>query len=173
VSWKTLLEMGIFRVETRLADSPGGPHPVARLVTADWVNVVALTTEGQVVLVRQHRFGIEEEAVEIPGGIVDPGEAPLQAAVRELREETGYGGGRWSDLGFVHPNPAIQTNRTFLFLAEGVVLEGPQEPDPTEAITVELAPAAAIPGLLAAGRITHALAVVGLQRWLLRGAAGG
>ena len=166
MSWKPLLEMGIFRVETRVADGPSGPHPVVRLDTADWVNIVAVTPDGDCVLVRQHRFGIEEVTVEIPGGIIDPGEEPLAAGMRELREETGFGGGTWHPLGYVHPNPAIQTNKTWMFLAEGVMPVGAQEPDPHEDIQVELASVEEVGFLLRAGVISHALAVVALQRWL-------
>src|SRR4051812_34321422 len=76
----------------------------------DWVNIIALTADEQVVLVRQYRVGIDALCLEIPGGMVDPGETPMEAAVRELREETGYSGGHWKQIGTIAPNPAIQNN---------------------------------------------------------------
>lgn len=168
MSWKPLLSHPLFTVETRLHEGRAGPFPVARLRTADWVNVVPVTPDGDVVLVRQLRFGIEAETLEIPGGIVEEGEDPMVAAARELREETGFSGGRWTALGSVRPNPAIQSNRTWLFLAEGVERADDQALDPTEDITVELHPFTTLRELLESGRIDHALAVVSLQRVLLR-----
>jgi len=84
----------------------------------DWVNVIALTPDHQLVLVRQFRFGIDGFSLEIPGGVMEPGEDPVTAAQRELREETGYTGARARVLGRVHPNPAIQNNRCHLVLVE-------------------------------------------------------
>src|SRR5262245_39801555 len=77
----------------------------------DWVNVLALTRDGQLVLVRQFRFGIDAFSLEVPGGVMEAGEDPVEAGLRELREETGYTGARARLLGIVHPNPAIQSNR--------------------------------------------------------------
>ena len=82
----------------------------------DWVNVIALTPAGELVLVRQFRYGINDFSTEIPGGVIDAGEDPLAAGVRELREETGYVGGSARLLGSVHPNPAMQGNRCHLVL---------------------------------------------------------
>ncbi|MCB9765280.1 MAG: NUDIX hydrolase [Alphaproteobacteria bacterium] len=135
----------------------------------DWVNVVALTEDDRLVLVRQHRFGIDQETLEIPGGCVDPGETPAEAAVRELREETGYGGGALAPMGVVWSNPAIQDNRTWLFAMRGARRLGAPELGPGEQdLRVELRPRAALPGMLERGAIDHALAVVALQRFLLR-----
>ena len=79
----------------------------------DWINVIPLTDDGQVVMVRQYRFGIEGFTLEIPGGMCDPGEPPLEAARREMREETGYAPSEMIELGWVHPNPPLQNNRCF------------------------------------------------------------
>jgi len=167
MSWKPLLDHPLFRIEARQVDTPRGPFGVVRMNTADWVNVVPVTAGGQVVLVRQYRFGVEASTLEVPGGVAEPGEEPAHAAARELREETGYGGGTWQALGYVHPNPAIQNNRTWLYVARGVELLGPPEPDPTESIEVELHPLGEVAHLLRSGAVTHALAVVTLQRLLL------
>ena len=159
----------ILSVETFPVQGPDRVHRYVRLRTPDWVNCVPVTTDGEVVLVRQHRHGIDEVTLEIPGGAVDPGEDPETAARRALREETGYGGGQVHDLGWVHVNPAIHTNRTSFFLFDGVRLVGEQDTDPTEDITVETVPVDAIEDLLREGRIRHSLAVVALQRALLEG----
>ena len=128
-SWTAVFRHPLFQIQARLAEYPGGHQPVARMSTADWVNVVAITADQQLVLIRQYRYGVEAETLEIAGGLVDPGEEPADAAARELREETGYGGGTWRSLGVVHPNPAIQDNRCWLFVARDVQRLG--EPRPT------------------------------------------
>jgi 8-oxo-dGTP pyrophosphatase MutT (NUDIX family) len=87
------------------------------LEAPDWVNVVALTPEKKILAVRQFRFGIRQLSLEIPAGLVDPGEAPLQAAKRELDEETGYTAREWKSLGWSYANPAFLTNRVHNFLA--------------------------------------------------------
>ena len=106
-----------------------------------WVNVVALTEDDEVVLIRQYRHGIEQVAWEIPAGTTDPEDKSLEeAARRELREETGYGGGRWSLLTTLSANPALQNNLTYTFLAEGVTRLGDAAPEASEEMTVRLTP---------------------------------
>lgn len=139
---------------------------------ADWVNVIALTPEDDVVLIEQFRHGTSAVTVEIPGGMIDPGEAPLAAARRELREETGYTAARWMSLGVVTPNPALQSNRCHTFLALDARLTDAQALDPGEDIAVLSAPLVDIPGWIDAGRIDHAL-VIGAFFHLVRRTAGG
>lgn len=141
-------------------------HPVSGqereyfvIESVDWVNVIALTRDDQVVLIEQFRHGIGESALEIPGGMVDAGEDPLAAGLRELREETGYGGGEGRIIGVVHPNPALLDNRAFSVLVEGVELVGEPTLDEGEDIAVDLAPLGEVPELIASGRISHALVV--------------
>ena len=86
---------------------------------ADWVTVVPITAAGRVVMIRQYRHGTGEIGLEIPGGVIDPGEEPLAAARRELREETGYGASELASIGQVAPNPALQDNRCYSFVARG------------------------------------------------------
>jgi ADP-ribose pyrophosphatase len=125
----------------------------------DWVNVVALTEASNVVLIRQYRAGTQTITTEIPGGTVDRGETPLEAARRELVEETGYEADAWEMIGRVEPNPAFQTNATYTFLARNARRTGEQRLDDTELIEVEERALDDIPQEVADGTITHALVV--------------
>jgi 8-oxo-dGTP pyrophosphatase MutT (NUDIX family) len=108
-------------------------------------------------MIRQFRFGIDANTLEIPGGMVEPGEEPMVAAARELEEETGYQPGRVVHLGTIHPNPAIQNNRCHSFVAFDCrkVHEGLQ--DTGEDISVELFDSSEIPALILSGEVTHSL----------------
>jgi len=118
--------------------------------------------------VRQHRLGTGEESLEIPGGCVEPHDGtPLVSAQRELREETGYGGGTWTLLGAVNPNPAIQSNVCTTFLGEGVELLGAPTPDAGEDLAVDVVPVRELPGLVRSGRIRHALVLAAFHFWEL------
>lgn len=132
------------------------------LAAPDWVNVVALTPGGRLVLVRQFRFGIGDFSLEIPGGMIEPGEDPVAAAVRELREETGYAGTGARLLGSVHPNPAIQNNRCHLVLVEGAERRGATAWDADEEIGVTTEPVAEVMAWARSGRITHSLVLCAL-----------
>jgi ADP-ribose diphosphatase len=158
----------VFRTRVDLARSPrsGKLHQFVVLDAPDWVNVVAVTEDEQVVLVRQYRHGLRSVSLEIPGGMADPGESPEAAARRELLEETGYGSDHWERLGLVHPNPAIQNNSLTTFLARGSRRIAEPTPDGTEDIVVELVPVAELATLVSTGRITHALVVNALY-WFL------
>jgi ADP-ribose pyrophosphatase len=129
----------------------------AVITAPDWVNVVALTPDGRLVLVNQFRFGTAVMSLEIPGGMIDQGEDPVAAGVRELREETGYVGAGARLLGSVHPNPAIFGNRCHLVLVEDAVQTAPMEWDHDEDIVVSTAPVGDVLAWARGGRITHAL----------------
>lgn len=129
------------------------------LATSDWVNVVAITDDRRIVLIRQYRHGIDDVTLEIPGGILDPGEDPIAAARRELMEETGYEPSTLKVIGRVRSNPAIINNWTWTVLATGLTATDGLNPDEHEEITVELHPVDAIDGLLRRGAITHALVI--------------
>ncbi len=134
----------------------------------DWVNVVALTPEREVVLIRQFRPGVGAVRLEIPGGIVEPAEEPAAAAARELLEETGYAGAPPELLCTVEPNPALQDNRCHSFLVRDARPVASQAGDPDEIIEVLPTPVAELEQLLAAGEIPHALIHLALLRFLRR-----
>jgi len=150
----------------------GAVHDFYELRFPDWINVVPVTADGRVLLIRQFRAGTRQLTLEIPGGLVDPGETPLAAARRELREETGWDSDDWTALGAVLPNPAIQGNRCHTFLARGVVQAGPQALEPAEDIEVLPVPLAEIPQLIASGAIDHTLVISAFVRLWMRGGVG-
>jgi len=171
--WRRLRSdpLGDFKIFTIRRDRIVSPrtaeeHDFYVLDGSDWVNVIPVTPEGNLLLVRQYRHGTEEVTIEIPGGAVDlRDEGPLHAARRELLEETGHAADSWTELGFVHPNPAIQSNRCWTFLAEGCRRVAAPKFDPGEDIEVVLAPAASVDDLVRRGEIDHALVLAALQLW--------
>ncbi len=137
-----------------------GHHDFYVLEAPDWVNIIPLTDDEQVVMVRQFRHGTESFTLEIPGGMVDADDAdPKAAARREMEEESGYDSDDIIELGKVHPNPAIQGNYCHTFLARGVLQGEKRELDTTEETEVVLVPLASIKDLIANGEITHALVI--------------
>lgn len=123
----------------------------------DWAVVAPMTAAGELVLVRQFRFGAEALSWELPGGVVEPGEDPSTTAARELSEETGYRGDPPIVLGAVHPNPAIQSNRAHFILITNVVRGGDTAWDVDEEIQSRLVPLPEVLRWARAGKITHAL----------------
>jgi 8-oxo-dGTP pyrophosphatase MutT (NUDIX family) len=160
-SWVRLMRHTVEDSEGRASG-----RAVMTLEGADWVNVIARTQEGAIVFVRQHRFGTQQDSLEIPGGVIDPGEEPLQAARRELREETGYEASAWRSMGWCFPNPAIQANRVHTFVAEGCTRAGEPELDELEDCRVELIPERELPTRIARREIDHALVLVALLEYL-------
>jgi 8-oxo-dGTP pyrophosphatase MutT (NUDIX family) len=134
------------------------------LESADWVYVVAITLEKKVVVERQYRFGVEKTTMEIPAGIIDAGQTPEQAAVRELKEETGYTSASWKYLGWVETNPTFMNNRCHQWLALDVVKTHSPELDEGEAISVTELSLEEIHYEIEQGRMRDSLTMLSLSR---------
>lgn len=168
--WEKLAQRS--QLKTRVFDVLGTRyrHPVRAterefvvINAPDWVNVVALTPDHQLVLVRQFRYGIDEFSLEIPGGVMEPGEDAVTAGLRELREETGFTGAPAKLLGSVHPNPAIQSNRCHFVFVEAAVEAHALEWDTDEEIQVLTRPVDEVLALARSGGIVHALVLNALM----------
>lgn len=133
-----------------------------------WVNVVAVTQDQRLVLIRQYRHGLGAVHFELPAGVVDPEDPSLEvAARRELAEETGYGGGRWTPLCTLSANPALQTNLSYSFLAEGVEPLAEARPESTEDLRVHLVTYDEARALLVTDEMVQALHMAPLAKYLL------
>jgi ADP-ribose pyrophosphatase len=164
------IDFDIFKVnEYRAADPRNGvEHSRVHLDVRDTVSVLALTPDQQAVMVRQFRFGIASNTLELPAGLIEQGEDPAAAAARELEEETGYRPAAMRSLGWFHPNPAWQNNRQFAFVAEGCRRVHGGNQDEGEDIEVELFPLAHLNQLVASGEITHSAVMTVLYLAQLR-----
>lgn len=166
---KTSQTVGDYRVFTlqrhELVDAVGTPlHDAFTFAMRDWVSIVPVTQDGLVVFVRQYRVGIDAPTLEVPGGIIDEGQTPADAALRELREETGYGAGKLARLGASRPNPALQDNWHHMFLLMGAERLGEPKFDHGEYCEVVLLTRAEIRTCIRNGDITHALVLLALAR---------
>lgn len=138
-----------------------------------WVNVTAITEAGKFVMVEQYRHGIGETCMELCAGVVDPTDkTPLEAAKRELLEETGYGGGEWSLLLKAAPNASAMNNFSYCFLAEGVRKISGQHLEPTEDIAVRLLSECSVLELLGSGGLKQALMIAPLYKYFYGKCAG-
>lgn len=166
---------GTFRVfdvhRIELEDAAGRDRGHAFTIRGnDWCNVVAITPDDELVLVWQYRFGTDALSLEIPGGVIDSGEAPEHAALRELREETGYEADHVELLLVIEPNPALQNNRCFTFVAPGARPTAATKFDAMEELETTLLPVARIEALLDSGQVTHSLVQGALETyWRKRG----
>ncbi|MHA7836474.1 MAG: NUDIX hydrolase [bacterium] len=172
--WRVLAEdhlqhCKVFDVSRVTMASPetGSAHPFYRIDSPAWVNVVALTPGDDLVMVRQFRQGARAVTLEIPGGMVDPGESPEEAGARELLEETGYRADRLESLGSINPNPALFANRCHMQVALGCEPVAAIRNGPTEETVVELLPLRELGQAVRAGAIDHALVVAALYSFEL------
>ena len=168
VATKVLSDLRIMKVQEVTAISPktSNAHDFFVLDTVDWVNVLPITADQEVVFVRQYRHGSDALSLEIPGGMVDPGEAPIVSAARECLEESGFRASHLTSLGVLNPNPAVFNNQLHTFVAENVVIEGDIQNTATEQTEVVLVPKAELTSYLLDGRTDHALVAATLWRYL-------
>ena len=162
--WKTISEKpaGDFRIFTMrelVAESPrtSKHHQFILLDGSDWINVIAFTKDKKLVMVKQFRFGTSNFELEIPGGIIENGEDPIEAGIRELKEETGYVGNNPKYLGYVDPNPAFQTNKCHTITLENCERLNEQNLDPGEDIEVKIIQERDVQKHIDEGTIRHSL----------------
>ena len=158
----------IFKLRSDVSLSPrtGEEHDFFILESVNWVNVLALTPDRQLVMIEQFRPGSNTVELEIPGGMMDAGETdPVTTAIRELREETGYAGENARLLGKIWSNPAILTNHTFTVLIENCRLQHNVDWDHSEDLVTRLVPVTELPKLVADEKIGHSLVVVALYHF--------
>nr|WP_320131085.1 NUDIX hydrolase [uncultured Holophaga sp.] len=157
------------RLFSQLAATRRSPHTAreavfTRLICPSWVNVIAFTEAGELLVVEQYRHGIDASTLEIVGGVSEPGEEPLLSAQRELLEETGHATDQWISLGFCEPNPAVQNNRCHFFLALGCRSVADLDLDPSEELRVWAFGWAEWEQRMREGQITHALVLAAFLR---------
>lgn len=159
-------ELALFKVRFDTLRHPVSDAEFKRLVleAPDWVTVVAVTPDEQVLMVEQFRFGVGALTLEPVAGLIDPGETSLDAARRELLEETGYRAARWRSLGAVQANPAYHDNLCHLWLAEDAQRVQPPSPDEGEAMRVHLMSVEQLRSAVTAGEILHPLGLAALSR---------
>ena len=133
------------------------------LESVDWVNVVALDADGRSLMIRQYRFGVGYTTLEIPGGMVDPGEDSKTAAARELLEETGFASDNWSYLGAVEPNPAFHNHLCHHWLAQDVYRAHTQNLGDGESIALEFMTEEQVRAAVVSGELKQALALSALS----------
>ena len=132
----------------------------------DWVNVLGITTDNQIVLIKQYRHALGVIAFELPAGVIDEGEEPLVAAKREMLEETGYGNGEWKAYMQLCANPATHTNLTHCFIATGLEKVQEQELENSEEIEVQLFELADVKQILLNNEMPQALQAAALWRFI-------
>jgi ADP-ribose pyrophosphatase len=168
VSSKPVGNFRIFNIRSDVKVSPrtGCEHDFYVIESVNWVNVIALTTDGKLVMIDQYRHGSNTVELEIPGGMMDPEDnSALEAGLRELREETGYEGTQAEVIGQVYANPAIMNNICYTVLVRDCELKHAPQLDHGEDLAVTLVNPAEIPQLVRQGRIGHSLVVVALYHF--------
>lgn len=160
---KEIADCRVFKVRENLMQNGDKTSNFYVIENPDWVNIVALTKDYNVVLIEQFRQGIEEVILEIPGGMIDGDESPETAGRRELLEETGYSAEEFVFLGKSRPNPAIQNNWIYHFAAINAEKTEEVVFDEHESVVTKLCPVMRIPNLIQTGEITHSLVLAAFQ----------
>ncbi len=160
---KEIADCAVFKVRENLMQNGDKTGKFYVIENPDWVNIVALTKDFNVVLIEQFRQGIEEVILEIPGGMIDGDESPETAGRRELLEETGYSAEEFVFLGKSRPNPAIQNNWIYHFAAINAEKTEEVAFDEHESVVTKLCPVMRIPNLIQTGEITHSLVLAAFQ----------
>jgi 8-oxo-dGTP pyrophosphatase MutT (NUDIX family) len=176
LKWKLLAsepgpELPLFDTEFRHMENPRNGHILKAIVlhAPHTVNIIAVTSQMEWILVEQFRFGLDRSLVELPAGLMDRDETPLQAAKRELLEETGFAAENWTLLGQSHINPAYVTNCCYHFLALNAWQVGETLPDESEDLKVHLEKIKQLEDLTCTDRLTDAVGVAAvwyLQKYL-------
>lgn len=171
--WELLKEENVFscipfKVSKKTYKEPkkGSKFEAYILDVADWANIIGINENNEVLLIRQFRFGTDLIELEIPGGVIEKGEAPLKGAIRELKEETGYLTKSIIQIGCVDSNPAIMNNKCYTFLAK-LGEKGDVNFDPNEDIESEFVTQDKIKDLLLNGKITNAYIVAAFNWYFL------
>lgn len=170
IATKKIGDFRIFSLRSDLKISPrtGQQHDFFVIDSVNWVNVIAVTPENELVMVEQFRHGSNTIELEIPGGMMDTTDiSPVKTGIRELREETGYEGENSKVIGKIFPNPAIMSNTCFTVLVENCHLKHDVKFDSCEDILTRLVPISEIPNLVSSGKIAHSLVVVALYHFEL------
>ena len=171
--WKVLKSENILRlgewlsVRQECVELPSGKQIPTWFILEfpNWVNVIAETEDGHLVMIDQYRHAIGETHYEIVAGVIDPGETPLEAAKRELLEETGFGGGEWTEFMALSPNPTNHNNTSYTFLAKGVKQMDNAHQEATEDIQVHILTKDEVRWLLTSGEIVQALHAAPLWKY--------
>lgn len=153
---KVLLPTGVVHDEYYILEYPA------------WINVIAITKDGKFVMVEQYRHGLQEIFTELVAGVAEKGEEPLQAAKRELMEETGFGGGEWVLNTVICANPGSQNNLTYSYIATGVEKVGSQHLDETEDVSVKLLTEAEVYEMLENDQVKQALMAAPLWKYFAK-----
>lgn len=170
ISSAPLGDFRIFQIRSDVKVSPrtGQQHDFFVIDCVNWVNVIAVTPDDHLVMVEQYRHGSNTVELEIPGGMIDSEDSsPVEAGVRELREETGYEGVNAAIIGQVYPNPAIMSNTCYTLLVQACHPRHETVFDHGEDLITRLVPVAEIPRLVSTGQIRHSLVVVALYHFEL------
>jgi 8-oxo-dGTP pyrophosphatase MutT (NUDIX family) len=147
----------------------GREHTVDRLLVPNWVNVVAITEQNEMLFVRQWRFGSRTFTLEVPAGLMEPGEEPLAAGQRELLEETGHAGPGARVIGTALPNPAFMNNTVTTIYVPRVTRVAEQQLDPMEELEIVKIPVDVVEGRLKkGGELATALGMVALMWWQMQ-----